>query len=429
MFDVRQFGALGNGVTDDTAAIQTAIDTANNHIEVGIRGGDIVFPPGAYVISDTLRLHRFSGRLRGAGWTNPMNYGTAGAYRGYGTSLQWAAIDGNAKAMLEITDSLGVIVEGLRFEGRNVPAQKPLAGIRLLAGEGHSVGTNGHIRINNCWFGSWPWSTVVTHHGDMLHGILVDGLNTNNDTFVIDQCVFRRCDVGLRIVNTQSVWSHMKSLTFDTCGTGIETAASNLFTDIHFNQCALDFSALSSAKAWVRGFYSENSAQLARLAPPAGLFVDGGYVQLGSITEHIIDAYPCGGSQRLIWRNVLWNQTTDKTIRVLPETGAGMGAGTPVVKFIDNMGNLTPAHLQVAPVDEADRRRVIWQDDTRTIDQTLQGVGDTLAQDGVCVDYTPVTVVPHAPHSGVRLFVRNADKPQLCALFPSGSVQVIASEP
>ncbi|MCS4233717.1 glycosyl hydrolase family 28-related protein [Stenotrophomonas sp. BIGb0135] len=42
--NVQDFGARGDGVTDDQAAIQRAIDSA------GSRGGHIVFPPGTYVI-------------------------------------------------------------------------------------------------------------------------------------------------------------------------------------------------------------------------------------------------------------------------------------------------------------------------------------------------------------------------------------------
>lgn len=43
--DVRKFGAVGDGVTDDTEAIQRAIDFAE---EIG--GATIVFPPGEYMV-------------------------------------------------------------------------------------------------------------------------------------------------------------------------------------------------------------------------------------------------------------------------------------------------------------------------------------------------------------------------------------------
>lgn len=42
--DVKKFGALGNGVTDDTAAIQAAIDTA-----AGTKA-TVFFPPGTYIL-------------------------------------------------------------------------------------------------------------------------------------------------------------------------------------------------------------------------------------------------------------------------------------------------------------------------------------------------------------------------------------------
>ena len=42
---VTDFGAKGDGTTDDTAAIQRAIDTA------GRTGGELRFPPGTYRVS------------------------------------------------------------------------------------------------------------------------------------------------------------------------------------------------------------------------------------------------------------------------------------------------------------------------------------------------------------------------------------------
>jgi len=43
--NVRRFGARGNGITDDTAAIQKAIDTAKLH------GAEVYFPRGTYIVT------------------------------------------------------------------------------------------------------------------------------------------------------------------------------------------------------------------------------------------------------------------------------------------------------------------------------------------------------------------------------------------
>ncbi len=55
-FNVKDdFGAFGDGTTDDTESIQNAIAAAYADIVAGIyRGGVILFPPGAYVVTDTL---------------------------------------------------------------------------------------------------------------------------------------------------------------------------------------------------------------------------------------------------------------------------------------------------------------------------------------------------------------------------------------
>jgi polygalacturonase len=50
VFNVRQYGAVGDGKTLDTAAIQEAIRVAST-----VGGGTVVFPPGTY-LSSSIRL-------------------------------------------------------------------------------------------------------------------------------------------------------------------------------------------------------------------------------------------------------------------------------------------------------------------------------------------------------------------------------------
>lgn len=58
---VKDFGAVGNGVTDDTSAIQAAID----YFYGGV--GTVIIPPGNYVISSTLNITKPYMTIKGAG--------------------------------------------------------------------------------------------------------------------------------------------------------------------------------------------------------------------------------------------------------------------------------------------------------------------------------------------------------------------------
>ncbi len=62
--NVRQFGAVGDGIADDTAAIQRAIDALQPN-----RGGTVAFPPGTYRTTRSLRPVS-NCRLLGAGFTD-----------------------------------------------------------------------------------------------------------------------------------------------------------------------------------------------------------------------------------------------------------------------------------------------------------------------------------------------------------------------
>lgn len=52
IFNVKEFGARGDGITDDTSAIQTAIDAAGGND----KGGIAFFPQGRYMFKQTLNL-------------------------------------------------------------------------------------------------------------------------------------------------------------------------------------------------------------------------------------------------------------------------------------------------------------------------------------------------------------------------------------
>jgi len=61
VYNVLDYGAVGNGSTDDTVAIQAAIDAAN-----AAGGGTVYFPAGTYKLTDTVNL-KANVKLQGAG--------------------------------------------------------------------------------------------------------------------------------------------------------------------------------------------------------------------------------------------------------------------------------------------------------------------------------------------------------------------------
>lgn len=66
-FSVKRYGAVGNGVTDDTAAIQAAIDAAEVHAAVSSAGAVVSFPPGKYRVSSTINVQEDSVHIIGSG--------------------------------------------------------------------------------------------------------------------------------------------------------------------------------------------------------------------------------------------------------------------------------------------------------------------------------------------------------------------------
>jgi Pectate lyase superfamily protein len=64
VYNVKYYGATGDGTTNDAVAIQSAINAANN-----AKGGTVFFPPGIYLIESALQLKGIV-KLLGSGWSS-----------------------------------------------------------------------------------------------------------------------------------------------------------------------------------------------------------------------------------------------------------------------------------------------------------------------------------------------------------------------
>ena len=106
---VKNFGAVGDGVTDDTAAIQNAINYTGSKL-----GGTILLPAGSYKITSTLSCLYPNILFVGDGSDEPHNIGTQGAAAA--TKLVWAGASGGT--MLNIGSVNGV--NNVKYSGGGV---------------------------------------------------------------------------------------------------------------------------------------------------------------------------------------------------------------------------------------------------------------------------------------------------------------------
>lgn len=131
VFNVKDaaYGAVGDGVADDTAAIQAAIAAAD-----GV-GGTVHLPTGTYRISSPLT---FTAPISfvGEGGAADLNNASAAAWNP-ATEIKW--LGATAAPMLQVNGPVGVRIEGIGLEG-NGTATKGIDADRLQAGVIRDVG-------------------------------------------------------------------------------------------------------------------------------------------------------------------------------------------------------------------------------------------------------------------------------------------------
>ncbi|NMA19923.1 MAG: hypothetical protein GX927_05025 [Lentisphaerae bacterium] len=198
---VLEFGAVGDGVHDDTAAIQKALDAARG--TDGLKGGrdrsvfTLYFPTqknGFYKITDSLRIDGTHGMvIRGDGaqtWRDPQN----ATIRWYGESSKpifWvkggAGTPSNPNFFITIRDlTIAGYRERIDFTAAQPPANIALSAIHFgtLADEKPEntlcrMAIVENVHISNCRFGIWSGNP--------------HGLNTDHATVNISNCFIGHC--------------------------------------------------------------------------------------------------------------------------------------------------------------------------------------------------------------------------------------------
>ncbi|MBQ8311545.1 MAG: right-handed parallel beta-helix repeat-containing protein [Clostridia bacterium] len=174
-FVITDFGAVGDGVTDCTKAIQAALDAAAEC------RGIVQIPVGEYAVGK-LKMHGNSVSMHGAGgW----------GYRVEGSS-KLVLNDPSADCLLDITGAFACTIQGVSFIGRNLGSG--IHGIKICWEEYNGGGQEDSTTIDHCQIRQFSgdgvhfehvWAFSVRHSmlaANAGAGLFVDGW----DAFILD---------------------------------------------------------------------------------------------------------------------------------------------------------------------------------------------------------------------------------------------------
>ncbi len=166
VFDITSFGAVGDGKTDCTVAIQSALDEAKKVC------GTVIVPPGRYLCAD-IRMYRHVS-IRGF---------DAWSFRDYNSSVLVLSSP-DAKCVLDISGAVGCTVSNLGIDGQGLGEN--IHGIMLDYPIYDSAGEEDTPTVENCRIGNFSGSAVYLNHiwcftirNNMLYGsengLYIDG--------------------------------------------------------------------------------------------------------------------------------------------------------------------------------------------------------------------------------------------------------------
>jgi hypothetical protein len=189
--NVKNFGAAGDGVTDDTAAIQAAINAciASGYIAAAIFGWRLYFPAGTYLVSSTLTQNGADGLT----------------WEGVGGLSQIVWVGGSsATPMIVVENCYRPAFEHLFFTCRT-----PLLSVIDMntTSGGNFINTRGHFQdcifISGADLGGGTAANAIFEYGVRVG---TAGLNDNNDFHSFDHCTVTGYGQAALILNNSNVW-------------------------------------------------------------------------------------------------------------------------------------------------------------------------------------------------------------------------------
>jgi hypothetical protein len=199
-FNVKQHGAAGDGVSDDTEAVQKAFDmlTDSGDSLKDAQSRVVYFPPGRYRITRTLAI----------------NHATGAYVVGHGRDsvLCW---DGEKDGTLYWSNGAQYTrYEGLTFDGRGIAAN----GVRHHSESYYET----HIRYQHCAFVNF------TMHG-LVVGAGLNGKPPANESAEVwyDNCLFARCGKGVALYQYNDFDHWFTRCAFVDCGVGLDSERGN----------------------------------------------------------------------------------------------------------------------------------------------------------------------------------------------------------
>jgi hypothetical protein len=196
--DVSSYGAKGDGATDDTRAIQRAIDARPG-------GGTVTIPAGTYIISSPLRL------------------GSNVSLVGSGESVISMTARSASTFML-----LGIDVSDVEVSGLSFRTPSPSATVSGIGLEQAQRVTIKQCEFENVCFGMKIGSSTAMSYGFLIEDIVAHEVNFGVYIDCLAESTFTRLDISGRFVDSQEgadprhwqdiyIQSDVRDLVFNDC--------------------------------------------------------------------------------------------------------------------------------------------------------------------------------------------------------------------
>ena len=206
----RDFGAVGNGLDDDTVALQRAIDQVfpkDYYITVGVRR-KLHIPAGTYIVSGNLRLPPYAS-IEGDGPRSTIIKQTSGS-----------------DTLLQLKDSKGNVGASINTVTSDAPFQITVKDLTFQTTEANDLS-----ELNSCQIVTFNRVrfqgpvTAPTTSGDAKSAVKIVHSATSSQNIVFDRCEFARVAYGINLIGNVRAVTVNDSL-FDTLYRGIVSSAS-----------------------------------------------------------------------------------------------------------------------------------------------------------------------------------------------------------